>query len=198
MFRLGLTGAIGTGKSTTANIFRDMGVPVHDADAAVHRLYRDAAVPQIAAEFPGAVIDGVIDRKSLGALVTGKPERFKALEAIVHPMVQAEEHIAVEKAKKAGHRIIVLDIPLLFETGSQNDCDAVLVTHVHPDEQRRRVLERGTMSEQLFESILSRQIPIEQKRALAHFTLDTGHGLEAARAEITALLRALAPCMLGA
>lgn len=197
MFRLGLTGSIGTGKSTTANVFREMGIPVHDADAAVHRLYRDAAVPKIAAEFPGAVIDGVIDRKSLGALVSGKPERFKALEAIVHPMVQVEEQIAVEKAKKAGHRIIVLDIPLLFETGSQEDCDAVLVTYVHPDIQRRRVLERGTMDEQLFESILSRQIPIAQKRALAHFTLDTGYGLDAARAEIAALLRALAPCMTG-
>jgi dephospho-CoA kinase len=197
MFRLGLTGSIGTGKSTTADIFRAFGVPVHDADAAVHRLYRDAAVPKIAAAFPGAVIDGVIDRKSLGALVTGKPERFKALEAIVHPMVQAEEQIAVDRARKAGHRLIVLDIPLLFETGSQEHCDAVLVTYVHPDEQRRRVLERGTMDPSLFESILSRQIPMPQKRALAHFVLDTGHGLEAARAEVAALLRALAPCMLG-
>jgi dephospho-CoA kinase len=197
MFRLGLTGSIGTGKSTTADIFRDLGVPVHDADAAVHRLYRDAAVPLIAREFPGAVIDGVIDRKSLGALVTGKPERFKALEAIVHPMVQAEEQIAIEKAKKAGHRLIVLDIPLLFETDSQNDCDAVLVTHVHPDEQRRRVLARGTMDEQLFESILARQIPLGEKRAMAHFSLDTGYGVEAARAEVIALLRALAPCLSG-
>lgn len=197
MFRLGLTGSIGTGKSTTSDMFRAMGIPVHDADAAVHRLYNGAAVPLIGARFPGAVIDGVIDRKSLGALISGKPERFKALEEIVHPLVQAEEVAAIETAKKAGARLIVLDVPLLFETRGDERCDAVMMTHVHPDEQRRRVLARGTMDEALFESIVARQMPLAQKRARAHFILDTGAGLQAAESEIIALLRALAPCLAG-
>lgn len=198
MFRLGLTGSIGTGKSTTAAFFRDFGVPVHDADGAVHRLYREAAAPLIAAEFPGAIIDGVVDRKSLGALVAGKPERFRKLEDIVHPLVAAEERAAIEHARKIGSRIIVLDVPLLFETGAYQRCNAVLVTHVNHDEQRRRVLARGTMDETLFESILARQMPLAEKRARAHFTIDTGHGLEAAHREVAALLRALAPGMTGA
>lgn len=198
MFRLGLTGSIGTGKSTTAEFFRNLGVPVHDADGAVHRLYREAAAPLIAAEFPGAIIDGVVDRKSLGALVAGKPERFRVLEAIVHPLVAEEERLAMERARKIGSRIIVLDVPLLFETGADKRCNAVLVTHVHPEEQRRRVLARGTMGEALFESILARQMPLAQKVARAHFTIDTGHGMEAAQREVRALLRALAPALTGA
>ncbi len=197
MFRLGLTGSIGTGKSTTAAFFRALGVPVHDADGAVHQLYREAAAPLIAAEFPGAIIDGRVDRKSLGALVAGKPERFRALEAIVHPLVEAEERAAIEQAKKIGSRIIVLDVPLLFETGADRRCNAVLVTHVHPEEQRRRILARGTMGEALFESILARQMPLAEKISRAHFNIDTGHGMEAARREIKALLRSLAPALAG-
>jgi len=195
MFRLGLTGSIGTGKSTTAQIFRDLGVPVHDADAAVHALYRGAAVPLIAAEFPGAVVEGMVDRKALGAFVLGKPERYATLERIVHPLVHQAEREAQDKAKAAGHPLIILDIPLLFETGAQARCEAVLVTSVNPDEQKRRVLARPGMSEALFHDILRRQMPDQEKRRRAHAILDTGLGLAHAQREIVALLRALRPAL---
>jgi dephospho-CoA kinase len=195
MFRLGLTGSIATGKSTTAAMFRAHGVPVHDADATVHRLYAGAAVEPIGAAFPGVIRDGVVDRKALGALVAGKPDRLAALEGIVHPLVRGEEFGAIAKARAAGHRMIVLDIPLLFETGSGPRCDAVLVTYVDAVEQRRRVLARGHMDEALFHAILARQMPMAEKCARAHAILDTGRGLDAARAEIRDLLRALAPAL---
>lgn len=193
MFRLGLTGSIATGKSTTSVMFRRAGVPVHDADAAVHRLYAGAAVPLIEAAFPGAVREGVVDRKALGALVAGKPEEFARLEAIVHPLVHEEERKAVAEARTAGHRLIVLDIPLLFESGAQGRCDAVLVTVVDPVEQKRRALARPGATEALFHAILARQMPMAEKCRRAHAILDTGRGFDAAAAEITALLRALAP-----
>lgn len=195
MFLLGLTGSIGTGKSTTAGIFRSLGIPVHDADAAVHRLYTGAAAAPIEAEFPGTVRDGAVDRKALGALVSGKPERFAALERIVHPLVRAEEERAIAAASKAGARLVVLDIPLLFETRAEGRCDAVLVTKVDPAEQKRRVLARPGADEALFHAILARQMPMDEKCRRAHAILDTGHGIEAARAEIAALMKALAPVL---
>lgn len=193
MFRLGLTGSIGTGKSTTAAIFRELGVPVHDADATVHALYEGEAAPLIEAEFPGTVRDGKVDRKALGALVTGDPARFKALEAIVHPLVRAKEEAAIEAARQSGARMIVLDIPLLFETGAEGRCDAILVTVVDPAEQERRVMARPGMTEALFHAILARQMPMDEKRRRAHAILDTGHGIEAARRDIRKLLADLAP-----
>lgn len=193
MFRLGLTGSIGTGKSTTAAIFRELGVPVHDADATVHALYEGEAAPLIEAEFPGTVRDGKVDRKALGALVTGDPARFKALEAIVHPLVRAKEEAAIEAARQSGARMIVLDIPLLFETGAEGRCDAILVTVVDPAEQGRRVMARPGMTEALFHAILARQMPMDEKRRRAHAILDTGHGIEAARRDIRKLLADLAP-----
>lgn len=193
MFRLGLTGSIGTGKSTTAAIFRELGVPVYDADATVHALYEGEAAPLIEAEFPGTVRDGKVDRKALGALVTGDPARFKALEAIVHPLVRAKEEAAIEAARQSGARLIVLDIPLLFETGAEGRCDAILVTVVDPAEQKRRVMARPGMNEALFHAILARQMPMEEKRRRAHAILDTGHGIEAARRDISKLLADLAP-----
>ncbi|HRE19634.1 MAG TPA: dephospho-CoA kinase [Rhabdaerophilum sp.] len=193
MFRLGLTGSIATGKSTTSAMFRKAGVPVHDADAAVHRLYAGVAVPLIEAAFPGAVRDGAVDRKTLGALVAGKPEEFARLEAIVHPLVHEEERKAIAATRAAGHRLVVLDIPLLFESGAQGRCDAVLVTVVDPAEQKRRALARPGMTEALFHAILTRQMPMVEKCRRAHAILDTGRGLEAAEQEISALLRALAP-----
>lgn len=195
MFRLGLTGSIATGKSTTSAIFRKAGVPVHDADATVHRLYSGAAVPLIETAFPGAVRDGAVDRKALGALVAGKPDEFARLEAIVHPLVHEEERRAITGARAAGHRLIVLDIPLLFESGAQGRCDAVLVTVVDPVEQKRRALARPDLTEELFHAILARQMPMAEKCRRAHAILDTGRGLEAAAHEIVALLRALAPAM---
>ena len=195
MFLLGLTGSIGSGKSTTTQIFRVFGVPVHDADATVHALYRGEAAPLIEAAFPGSVVDGVVDRKKLGALLDGKAERFKALERIVHPLVHQAEAQAVIRARQAGKRLMVLDIPLLFETGGEKRCHAVLVTSVTPALQRQRVLEREGMSEALFNAILARQMPDSEKRRRAHIVLDTGHGIDAARRDIAALLKALAPAL---
>lgn len=195
MFRLGLTGSIGTGKSVTAEIFRAFGVPVHDADAAVHRLYSGAAAAPIEAEFPGIVRAGAVDRKALGAIVTGNPERFAALERIVHPLVHALEEEAIAAAARVGARLIVLDIPLLFETGAERRCDAVLTTRVDPVEQARRVLARPGMNEALFHAILARQMPMDEKCRRSHVILDTGSGIEAARREIGSLLRALAPIL---
>lgn len=193
MFRLGLTGSIGTGKSTTAAIFRELGVPVYDADATVHALYEGEAAPLIEAEFPGTVRGGKVDRKALGAIVTGDPARFKALEAIVHPLVRAKEEAAIEAARQSGARMIVLDIPLLFETGAEGRCDAILVTVVDPAEQKRRVMARPGMTEALLHAILARQMPMDEKRRRAHAILDTGHGIEAARRDIRKLLADLAP-----
>jgi dephospho-CoA kinase len=195
MFRLGLTGSIGTGKSTTAAMFRALGVPVHDADAAVHRLYAGDAAALIAEAFPGTVTEGVVDRKALGAAVAGRPDRLKSLEAIVHPLVHREESRALTEAVRRGHRLILLDIPLLFETHGEQRCDAVLVTTVSSEEQKRRVLARPGMTEALFHAILQRQMPDAEKRRRAHAIIDTGHGLDAARHNVSALLRALAPIL---
>ena len=193
MFRLGLTGSIGTGKSTTSAIFRELGIPVYDADAAVHELYAGEAAPAIEAAFPGTVQDGKVDRKALGALLAGHPERFRALEEIVHPLVRAKEEAAIAAARQSGAKLIVLDIPLLFESGAEGRCDAVLVTVVDPEEQKRRVMARPGMTEALFHAILARQMPMEEKRRRAHAILDTGHGIEAARVQIRQLLDDLAP-----
>jgi len=195
MFRLGLTGSIGTGKSTTAAIFRELGIPVYDADAAVHELYAGEAVPLIEAEFPGTTRDGKVDRKALGALVAGQPERFKALDRIVHPLVRGKEEAAMAAAKADGAKLIVLDIPLLFESGAEGRCDAILVTYVDPAEQKRRVLARSGVTEELFNAILARQMPMEEKKRRADAILDTGHGVEVARAEIKALLDRLQPAI---
>lgn len=192
-FRLGLTGSIGTGKTVTSGLFRELGIPVHDADATVHALYRGVAAPLIEEAFPGSVREGIVDRKILSEKLDGRAERFRKLETIVHPLVHAAEAEAIEAARRAGHRLIVLDVPLLFETGGQARCDAVLVTSVDALEQRRRVLARPGMTEALFHAILARQMPDAEKRRRAHAIIDTSHGVEAARREIIALLRALAP-----
>jgi dephospho-CoA kinase len=193
LFRLGLTGSIGTGKSVTSGLFRALGVPVHDADAAVHALYRGEAAPLIEAAFQGTTTDGIVDRPKLAAALDGRREHFARLESIVHPLVRQAEMAALEAARKAGHRLIVLDIPLLFETGSETRCDAVLVTTIGEAEQKRRVLARPGMTESLFHAILARQMPDAEKRRRAHAILETAHGVEAARQEIIALLRALSP-----
>jgi dephospho-CoA kinase len=192
MFRLGLTGSIGSGKSTTAGFFRIAGIPVHDADAAVHRLYAGPAAPLIEAAFPGTTRDGVVDRPALSAILKAQPERFPQLEAIVHPLVRQAEIEALAAAESAGHPLVVLDIPLLFETRAEMRCDAVLVVHVGADEQKRRVLARPGMTEALFHAILARQMPPAEKCRRAHAMIDTGFGLEAARRDVEALIRALA------
>jgi dephospho-CoA kinase len=191
-FVLGLTGSIGMGKSVTATMFRSLGVPVHDADAAVHALYRGAAAPLIAKAFPGTVNEGLVDRLALSREVIGNPERMKELEAIVHPLVRAGRDRLLAQAVAARAPVAVLDIPLLFETGGEKDCDAVLVVTASPEVQRERVLARPGMTAEKLEAIIAKQMPDEKKREKAHFLVDTGRGLAAAERQVRGILRALA------
>ncbi|QYM71873.1 dephospho-CoA kinase [Pseudochrobactrum sp. Wa41.01b-1] len=191
MIKLGLTGSIGMGKSTTAQIFADRGVPVYDADAVVHQLYQSEAVPLIADAFPEAVIDGQVDRKILSASVLGKPEQFKKLENIVHPLVHAKEQQFLRDAEAKGAKLVVLDIPLLFETGGTNRVDKILVVSAPYEMQRERVLSRENMTEEKFQSILARQMPDAEKRAKADFIVDTGQDKEFARQQVSEILEKL-------
>lgn len=184
MIVLGLTGSIGMGKSTTAGLFRALGVPVHDADATVHDLYRAEAVAPVAARFPEALVDGVIDRAALSATLARNLECFAELEAIIHPLVRRREidFVAAERGK--GTDLVVLDIPLLFEVGGESRMDKVVVVSCDPEIQRARVLSRPGMTEEKFALILSRQVPDAEKRRRADFVIDTGRGLEAAREQV--------------
>lgn len=192
MIRLGLTGSIGMGKSTTAAFFRTAGVPVYDADAAVHALYQAEAVAPIEQAFPGVIRDGTVDRQALSEVLKADPAGFSRLEAIVHPLVRMSEiaFLARQAAKGAG--VVVLDIPLLFETGGAARVDATVVVTATPETQRARVLARSVMDEAKFEQILARQMPDSEKRNRAHFLVDTSHGLDAARRQVSAILRATA------
>jgi dephospho-CoA kinase len=192
MFVLGLTGSIGMGKSTTARFFAEAGVPVHDADATVHRLYEGAAVPVIEAAFPGTTGDRKVDRDKLAKRVLGDAAALERLEAIVHPLVRAAEQAFLASAEAAGASVAVLDIPLLFETGGQDRVDAVVVVSAPADVQRARAFERPGMTENKFNAILAKQTPDEEKRRRADFVVDTSKGFDAARAEVDAILRAVA------
>ncbi len=192
MFILGLTGSIGMGKSTTAAMFRQKGVPVHDADAAVHALYHGAAVAPVQARFPGAIIGNRVDRARLSALVLGDPAAMRDLEGIVHPLVRDAERAFLSEHRLQRTPLIVLDIPLLFETQGENRCDAVLVVTAPAGIQRTRVLARPGMTPDKLDAILARQVPDAQKRARAHFIVDTSHGLAAAQADIGSIISALA------
>jgi dephospho-CoA kinase len=172
MIVLGLTGSIGTGKSTTAAMFHDLGVPVHDADATVHDLYRREAVEPVAARFREA------------AILAQSPERFGELEAIIHPLVRAREKAFLDAERQNGSALVLLDIPLLYETGGEARVDKVVVVTCDPETQRRRVLARPGMTEEKFALILSRQMPDAEKRRRADFVIDTGKGLEAARKQV--------------
>lgn len=189
-FLLGLTGSIGMGKSATASTFRRLGVPVHDADAAVHSLYRGAAVAPVEAAFPGTTKDGSVDRASLGARVLNDPEAMARLEAIVHPLVRAEGRAFVKRCVDACVPLAVLDIPLLFETRAERRVDAVAVVSAPQDVQKARVLGRTGMTPERFEAILARQMPDSQKRARAHVVLDTSRGFDFAERQVRALIRA--------
>jgi dephospho-CoA kinase len=193
MLVLGLTGSIGMGKSTTAAMFGAEGVPVYDSDAAVHALYAagGAAVAPVEAAFPGVVVNGAIDRAKLSAKVVGDPEALAKLEAIVHPLVGAHRIGFFEKARAEGHEIVVLDVPLLFETGGQKSVDKVVVVSASPEVQRARVLARPEMTPEKFEAILARQTPDAEKRARADFVIDTGQGVEHAQAQVRDLLTLL-------
>jgi dephospho-CoA kinase len=188
MVVLGLTGSVGMGKSTTARFFAEAGVPVHDSDAVVHRLYEGEAVQAIEQAFPGTTSGGKVDRGALGVKVLGKPEALKRLEEIVHPMVHAAERRFLAKIEAEGKNIAVLDIPLLFETGGERRVDAVVVATAPSEIQRTRVLERPGMTPEKLESMLARQMPDAEKRKRADFVVDTSQGFDAARAQVAIIL----------
>jgi dephospho-CoA kinase len=193
MIVLGLTGSIGMGKSTTAAMFREAGVPVYDADAAVHDLYGrgGAAVDPVGAAFPGVVRHGRIDREALRQRVLGDPQALQRLNAIVHPLVAQDRVGFFETAQASGADLVVLDIPLLFETGGHESVDAVVVVSAPADMQRERVLARPGMTAERLDAILAQQMADAEKRARAHFIVDTGRGLEAARAQVAEVLAIL-------
>jgi dephospho-CoA kinase len=188
MFILGLTGSVGMGKSATAKLFAEQRVPVHDADAAVHRLYEGEAVAPIEAAFPSTTVGGKVDRVKLANRVLGDPAALLKLEQIVHPLVRRDEERFLAEAEKCGAKIVVLDIPLLYETGGENRCDAVVVVSAPEDMQRERVLARPGMTAEKFASILAKQMPDAEKRARADFIVDSGHGFDAARARVREIL----------
>lgn len=188
MFVLGLTGSLGMGKSTTAKFFAEEGVPVHDADAAVHRLYEGAAVPLIEAAFPGTTADGKVDRDKLAKRVLGDAAAIKRLEAIVHPLVAEVRERFLREAEQSGARVAVLDIPLLYETGGDKRCDAVVVVSAPADIQRARAFERSGMTEEKLAAILAKQMPDAEKRARADFVVDTSKSYEDARQQVRDIL----------
>ncbi|MFZ4121377.1 MAG: dephospho-CoA kinase [Caulobacterales bacterium] len=194
MIILGLTGSIGMGKSTTAQMFRDEGVPVYDADAAVHALYAPggAAVAPVGAAFAGVVKDGAIDRLALRAAVGGDPLAWQRLEAIVHPLVREAQIAFLDQARRSGAKVVVLDIPLLFENGGHKAVDGVVVVTAPPAVQRQRVLDRPGMTEAVLAEILAKQVSDPEKRAMADFVVNTGFGLTEAQAQVRAILDALA------
>jgi dephospho-CoA kinase len=192
MFILGLTGSMGMGKSTAANFFREAGVPVNDSDAVVHRLYEGDAVGPVEAAFPGVTAEGRIDRAKLAAQLVGKPEAIMKLEAIVHPLVRAVTARFVAEQAARGARIVVLDIPLLFETGGEKNVDAVVVVSAPADVQRARLVGRPGMTAEKLDALLARQIPDAEKRARAHFIVDSSGGFDSARAQVHGILRAVA------
>ena len=188
MIILGLTGSIGMGKSTTAKLFAEAGVPVYDADAAVHRLYEGEAVPAIEAAFPGTTVDGKVDRARLSALVVHDPAAMKQLERIVHPMLGASRKKFLDQAERSGAPVAVVDVPLLYETAGENRVDAVVVVTTSPEVQRERILARDNMTGEKLDAILARQLPDSEKRKRADFVVDTSHGLEPVRARIRDIL----------
>ncbi len=191
MLRVGLTGSIGMGKSTTADMFRAEGVAVLDSDQLVHELYKGPAAAEIDRVFPGVVVNGVVDRRRLAARVLDDPAALKRLEAIVHPMVWAARDALIEERRNQGDRIVVFDIPLLFETGAAKDFDVIVVVTAPEDEQKARVLAREGMTFEKFASILSKQTPDSEKRARADYVVHTDQGLDAAREEVRNIVKAL-------
>ena len=188
---LGLTGSIGMGKSTTANMFREFKIPVHDSDATVHELYTGEAVELVEQSFPGSTKDGVVDRTALGKQVVGDENKMKKLEALIHPLVRKKELAFRKHVISQGEPLAILDVPLLFETGGETRVDGVIVVTAPFDIQKERVLARPGMDEEKFESILNRQTPDEEKRKRADFIVDSSKGLEAAKKQVIAIIKAV-------
>jgi dephospho-CoA kinase len=188
MLILGLTGSIGMGKSTTAKLFAEAGVPVYDADATVHKLYEGEAAAAIEAAFPGTTAGGKVDRARLSAQVVHDPAAIKRLEQIVHPMLGASRQKFLEDAERSGAAVAVVDVPLLFETGGEKRVDAVVVVTTPPEIQRQRILARDNMTGEKLDAILARQLPDAEKRRRADFVVDTSNGLDPVRARIRDIL----------
>ena len=193
MLLVGLPGSIGMGKSETAKMFREEGVPVYDADAAVHKLYEKGgkAVEPIRAVFPSAIVDDAVDRQALSRCVIGMPDEMKKLEAIVHPLVGEAQMDFLRENMEAGHAMAVLDIPLLYETGGETRVDVVVVVSAPYDLQKTRVLARPDMDEAKFAAIHAKQVPDEEKRRRADFVVESDKGLDHARAQVAAIVDAL-------
>lgn len=191
MIVLGLTGSIGMGKSTTAGLFAEAGIPVHDADRTVHELYRGEAVEAVGTLFPGVIENGEISRQRLAAELARNPAHFPKLEAIVHPLVRRKEMEFLAAHRASGTPLVLLDIPLLFESGGEARVDKVVVVTCDPALQRERVLARPGMTVDKFELILSRQVPDDEKRRRADYSVDTGHGLEPARRQVAEIIQSL-------
>lgn len=191
MLRLGLTGSIATGKSTTAALFAEAGIPVHDADAAVHAIYSAEGVEPVRALIPSAIGNGVVDRALLKAALANDPALLPRLEAIVHPLVQAREEQAVQRAKAAGHTLMLFDIPLLYETGGEARMDKVVVTHCAPQTQMQRLLARPGVDRTTAAMLIARQMPQDDKKARADYLIATDHGVEAARVRVQEILKEL-------
>ena len=188
MLILGLTGSIGMGKSTTAKLFGEAGVPVYDADATVHKVYQGEAGPAIEAAFPGTTVDGKVDRAKLSAKVLHDPAAIRQLEQIVHPMLGASRKKFLDDAERSGAPVALVDVPLLFETGGEKRVDAVVVVTTTPEAQRERILARDNMTSEKLDAILARQLPDAEKRKRADFVVDTSHGLDPVRAAIRDIL----------
>ncbi|MDQ0562757.1 dephospho-CoA kinase [Rhizobium mesoamericanum] len=188
MLRIGLTGSIGMGKSTMAKLFAEAGVPVNDSDAVVHDLYVGEAAPLVDAAFPGTMKDGAVDRQELARQLAGSADGFKRLEAIVHPLVRKREAAFLERERRRGAEMVLLDIPLLFETGAETRVDVIVVVSCDPQIQRERVLARPGMTVEKFNMILARQTPDVEKRARADYVIDTGHSIDAARKRVAEIL----------
>lgn len=188
MLIIGLTGSIGMGKSTTAKLFAEAGVPVYDADATVHRVYEGEAAPAIEAAFPGTTVDGKVDRTRLSERVVHDPAAIRRLEQIVHPMLRSHHQRFLEEAEKSGALVAVVDVPLLYETGGETRVDAVVVVTTSPEIQRERILARESMTGEKLDAILARQLPDAEKRKRADFVVDTSHGLDPVREQIKHIL----------
>lgn len=185
MLRVGLTGSIATGKSTTAQLFADAGVPVHDADAAVHAIYQAEGVEPVGALIPTAISEGIVDRPALKEALADDASLLAKLEAIVHPLVHAREEKAIAEAEAGGHTIMLFDIPLLFETGGDDRMDKVIVTHCEPATQMERLMARPGMTRETADMLIARQMPQAEKKARADYLVSTDHGRDAAREQVS-------------
>jgi dephospho-CoA kinase len=191
-FVLCLTGSLGMGKSTAAKFFAECGVPVHDSDAVVHALYDGAAAALIERAFPGSTSHGKVDRKILGTMVLNDPSALARLEAIIHPLVTASREEFLAQAQASGAPVVVVDVPLLFETAAQSQCDAVVVVSAPADIQRARAFDRAGMTEEKFTALFAKQMPDAEKRRRADFVVDTSQDFDHTRTQIQDILQTVA------